>query len=695
MRKWFIAAAVAALAMAVALALAVSRFQSYVEDHQAWVADQLSAALHRSVSFDDIAVSFRGGLSASATNLRIAEDPRFGDGDFIRVQRTHVVIRVLPALFGNYEIRQIQLDAPQVRVIRDHDRFNFTSLAQGTSNGAAGGSTGTGSTNEALAILVALLQINDGQLSFVDRNADPPATFEIEELDGMVTGASLDSPVGVELAARLPGAETPNFTLNGQVGPIGDRRDMATVPVEFQMRLAPLSLDILQQGGFVGSLPTAFSMDHPVAVELSGNGTIAGLSGALSIEASDSRVAYGSVFLKPAAMQLRFTASYRTEGQRLRIEPAALHLADAELPVTATVTGGTKTTVQASLQRQDLHLGEWTTVIPALAAVEPSGAADVQLSVGGSLGERLETAGKLTLRDTALHQPGIAVTQLNAEVRFQGGKIEVPPTRFAVNGSPVEAEATYEIDSARYAAKLEARGVALKPILEVYAPEVERQVGGKVDADVRLTGMGFQAEAIRRSLAGNGRVDVRDGVLRHLNVGEAVLTGATGVGGLTQLISPAIRKKYPGLLQSADTFFDALGASFQVAAGVAETDDLRIMAKDYVIDGRGTVSLDNRIDMRAVFVASEDLTDDLVKAVKPSKYLKNKDGRLEIPFALDGAWPKVRPQADERALLERLGRSKLGERLNELLGGKSRGPDATPAPEADLLRKGLDRLFRH
>jgi AsmA protein len=183
-----------------------------------------------------------------------------------------------------------------------------------------------------------------------------------------------------------------------------------------------------------------------------------------------------------------------------------------------------------------------------------------------------------------------------------------------------------------------------------------------------------------------------------VNVAEAVLSGATGIQGLTQLVSTSTRRKYPGLLTSADTDFETLHASFQIADGVATTNDLRLRAPDYEIDGRGDVRLDNRLSFHAVLRASERLTEDIVDEVKVAKYLRSSDRQLEIPFRLKGSWPQVRPKPDEEALLEALGRGALGKGLADLLGVKKKSDGKrvgeTPGPTTkDLLRQGLDELF--
>ena len=114
---------------------------------------------------------------------------------------------------------------------------------------------------------------------------------------------------------------------------------------------------------------------------------------------------------------------------------------------------------------------------------------------------------------------------------------------------------------------------------------------------------------------------------------------------------------------------------------------------------------------------SQKLSADIAEDVKGAKYIVNEQSRVEIPFALAGTLPQVRPQPDlayvgrllQRAALRR-GAEELEKRvLRKILpspqppspaegeGSTAAPPTSQKPPQEDLkeqlLRKGLDKLF--
>jgi uncharacterized protein involved in outer membrane biogenesis len=258
----------------------------------------------------------------------------------------------------------------------------------------------------------------------------------------------------------------------------------------------------------------------------------------------------------------------------------------------------------------------------------------------------------------------------------------------------------HEPDNPRFTFQSTVRDMVLKGLLGTKFPGAEEKIEGRLDADLSLTGSGKGWDTIQKTLRGDGRVDVKDGVLKDVNIAEQVLSGVTGIGGLSNLVSPRIHQKYPELFETGDTRFQKLGGTVQIADGQARTDDLTLAARDYTILGKGTFAFENRLDFTATLVASRTLTEDVVSDVREAKYITNDDGHLEIPFQLVGALPRVKPKPDGEFIARALTRAAVGKGIDKLLGGKRHSeevapgePTKRPKPEEELLRKGLEGLF--
>jgi len=193
---------------------------------------------------------------------------------------------------------------------------------------------------------------------------------------------------------------------------------------------------------------------------------------------------------------------------------------------------------------------------------------------------------------------------------------------------------------------------------------------------------------VRRSLDGTVRLDVRDGVLRGVDLVDEILRGATGVERIANLVPGALRKKRPDLFGTAETRFEELRASARIANGRARTDDLVMRTSSYRVSGRGSVGLDGALDLTAVLLAGPELTADVVATAKDARWVENDQGLLEVPIHLGGKLPRIRPEPDPDFVANLVARILMS-------GGKRPGKkqkDGGGGSVEDALR-GLERLF--
>ena len=200
MRKILILGAVV-LILVGALFVAASNLNSYLAENREWLAEQASSALGRSVAFDEIGVSLRGGLGARITSVAIGEDPAFGKGEFLRADRIDAVIKILPALRGRYEVARVEIDAPEIQVIKTQGGFNFDSLGRDAGDQAPAAEPDAPAG--ALPLLVSSLRISDGQLRFIDRSASPASELNVTRLDFSASDVGLDQPIRLVLTTML------------------------------------------------------------------------------------------------------------------------------------------------------------------------------------------------------------------------------------------------------------------------------------------------------------------------------------------------------------------------------------------------------------------------------------------------------------------------------------------------------------
>ena len=65
--------------------------------------------LGRDMDFDNIEISLLSGLGAEIRGLRIAENPEFGKGDFVHLERLLIKIKLFPLLKKQVQVKELIL----------------------------------------------------------------------------------------------------------------------------------------------------------------------------------------------------------------------------------------------------------------------------------------------------------------------------------------------------------------------------------------------------------------------------------------------------------------------------------------------------------------------------------------------------------------------------------------------------------
>lgn len=131
----------------------------------------------------------------------------------------------------------------------------------------------------------------------------------------------------------------------------------------------------------------------------------------------------------------------------------------------------------------------------------------------------------------------------------------------------------------RITVRLRANNVQAEPLLTRFA-DFSRLVG-TLNGSVDLTGTGASQRDLVRSLGGSGAVLFSDGAIKGINI-AAMLRNVTG----------AFDAANRGEAQQTD--FAELGGTFKVASGVLTTNDLRMLAPLFRIEGQGESNIADR-----------------------------------------------------------------------------------------------------
>jgi uncharacterized protein involved in outer membrane biogenesis len=167
----------------------------------------------------------------------------------------------------------------------------------------------------------------------------------------------------------------------------------------------------------------------------------------------------------------------------------------------------------------------------------------------------------------ALEVRGLKLADLNAQISAANGRVVVAPHSAKGYEGTVAGELTVDANKNQVVLKEKLTGVSIGPILRDFAQQ--DRLEGKGDVTLDVTAAGATVNAMKRSLGGSARVQLRDGAVKGINLAESLRRARAmfgGGGGAAQGETAADKTQ--------KTDFSELGASFAIKNGVAHNEGL-------------------------------------------------------------------------------------------------------------------------
>ena len=467
------------------------------------------------------------------------------------------------------------------------------------------------------------------------------------------------------------------------------------------------------------------AVEGPLLAAVTAAGTLDELALTGTVDAAASTLRFGNLLSKaadqplhlsvragwtPAALDVR---EFRIEADQLRVTADGQFGLDAapamELHLSAVQIGESSLEGTVRVERSAPFRAEYAITAPLLRL------ADLQDDAEATTLQAAHASGRVWQQDAGLRHTGRLDIERGTVAEVEFGDFEMissiadrvarlTDVKLRAFGGTLTGRGQYAFDteSPRFSAQAQVADLQLSEFFRSVLPSTPQNIDGTATANLRIEGSGSDWEAIRPGLRGEGRLDVADGAVRDVNVAEGVLSGLTGIPGLSLHIPQRLRDRYPAVFTAQDTAFDEFAARFRILDGKLNVERLRIAARDFLTRGAGTVDFDQQVDLDASLTLSKDLSADLIGTVKELRYIAARDGRIEIPFALTGVAPNLHPAPNAEhlgRLLQRAATRVLGEKvLDRVLKPKKpreSGEDADRNPDLgdQLLRQGLDALF--
>jgi len=559
----------------------------------------------------DLRLAFWPSIGASMGRASLSE--RASTESFASIESAHVAVALLPLLRGQTLVDQVQLSGLKVNLVKRADgKFNFEDLLGAGAAAPAGKPSGAAAARESggsqVNFDISGVRIEHASISYRDlKSGQQLAISDLRLQTGRVASGV---PGKLELSAAIKGSKPDidaAFSLSTAYLFDTGRKTVALNGIESRIKVTSPALP---------QETVTVPITGSVQVDLGKDTARAELSA--KVDDSNIRAKLGLEGLAPASY------SFDVDVDRLDV--------DRYFPPAPQARGGAGGGPAAR-----------------------KGAAPADTPVDLSWLKDLNARGKL--RVGQLQVQHLKLSEVKTEVRAARGRAELGPHSANLYQGTLVGALALDGNASRMSLKDKLSDISIGPLVKDLTQRDMIEGRGNVALDVQASGA--TVNAMKKSLAGNAQVALRNGAIKGFNVGEALRKAKSLIGSKTAQSQAAD--------QSQQTDFSEMTASFVIRNGVAHNDDLSVKSPLIRVGGSGDIDIGNsRIEYRAkasVVGTAEG---------QGGKELADLRG-ITVPVRLTGPFDAVRYEVDYGAVAGEMAKSQATKKLEEQLGGKAAG----------------------
>ncbi|WP_324041187.1 AsmA family protein [Aeromonas caviae] len=708
------------LGLALAAVVAIAALVSLIDPNQfkPQLVEQVRKSTGRELVIQgDIGWRFWPSLGLSLEQVALRNPAGFAEPDLVRFTRGEASVGLLPLLSHKLEIGKVTLSGAHLFIqTRADGSSNLSDLLKASAEPKGEAASEPAATTPPPASderpwQISLQGVELQQASALVQDDRNGTVSRLEQLDLNLGQLAVDQWVPVTLAAKGAQGELA-FDLKGsaqlKLASDASRSELKDVALAGSLSEPTQRLDAfsLKADRLVLGQWSSLTLSLQGAQGAANKPTLAGtLEGALKarldenrqlLEISDAVLAAklsGDVLPRPQ-MQVKLAGFARAEldKQVVTLSNLVMGVDDALLSGNGAVRLGAVPKVDFDLKGEKLDLDGWlgqpakaAPVAATSGAAAPAGApAQTAAPAAQALSttepdltalKSVDLAGRLQLG--SLRLKGLDLSAVDLQLALAGGQLTLKQFSAGVAGGQVTASGVLDArqQPARYQVHKRVQGVDVRPLLQTLAQT--DLLEGKGDLEVEAQGSGLSEQALRSRMQGKVNLRLRDGALHGINLAEMIREARATLTGKGADQVKEVRK----------TDFSALTASFQIADGVARSDDIQLFAPALRVKGQGQTALvPETLDFLFLTSVVESSKGQGGKTVDELK-------DITIPVRIGGHWQAPSYKLDVKALLsnnkllEEKARKEAERGLKKLLGDKADNEGVKGV--ADQLLKGL------
>lgn len=669
--KW-IGIIVAAMAVIVIVAVIVAPMVINLNKYKPRIEAEAAKAVGRPVTLGgEIAPSVFPWIGMAISDVQVGNPPGFEEKDFVSIGGFEVRVKLLPLLFGQYEVKRFVLKDPRIVLEKREDGLsNLDGLGRPDAAPPAEKPGKAPAPEPQTAeppapsqipiksLVVGEFAITNGGLLYIDHGTG--ARHEIREIDLTLNDVSLDKAIQLDFRAVADGHPV---TVTGSVGPVGPEPGKS--PVNIDLVATILKELTIQLQGRVDDPSGSPQLDmHLQVAPFSPRKLMAALKQPLPVDPADPKV------LNAVALSMKLAGT----PESVRIADGSLTLDDSKMVFSAQAKAFEKPdlTLAAELDRIDLDR-----YLPAASPAEERPAAPKEAPAPQDPKKtdyaplrKLVLDARFKIGDARIKN--VRMQNLALKATAKNGIIRLDPLDLDFYRGRLSATGTFNVqqDRPRSTASLAVGDVQAAPLIKDLMDK--ELIEGMLAAAVNLQFSGDSPDLIRRTLSGNGELSFIDGAIVGIDLADMVRNVQAAFGLAEQ----------PG--EKPRTDFSELIVPFSIDTGVARLGEARLNSPLLRLTAGGTADLvKETLNLRVEpkFVAS-------LKGQADTAQLSG----IVVPVMVSGSFddPTFRP--DLRAILSQPLPDR--EALQQMIPPKETIKEEAEQRARDLLDQKGQELFR-
>lgn len=248
---------------------------------------------------------------------------------------------------------------------------------------------------------------------------------------------------------------------------------------------------------------------------------------------------------------------------------------------------------------------------------------------------------------------GLHINNLSSNFTIKKGTLSTSDFRMSILGGSVSGPMSFDLnqDPMPGNISLALAGFRVESLLKKFTtyPPV---ITGEAKGNISLSFTGTSAGAIRRTARGKAGVEIMDGTLRGVDLVDGLLSQWAESDAVKKVImqslSPSIKTSV-----AEETRFKQMDAKLKIRPGTIEVKKSTLKLTEGKAVFKGAIGFDSSVDLMGKIYMSKKVTNQNMKEAR--KWVEKnsggairgsvldiliEDGRLILPFALKGTWPK-------------------------------------------------------